>query len=135
MSLPSDVMATGTKVNESEVAWSLEFLPSAVAALVADAQAILGGEVLTVRGDKVWWTIPEPSGQEAVYSWDTIPRRLDEPWSEFVLRSAVETREWADRFALQMNRLHIVAAGTYFLYCLTWVREGEYESLGKQGAG
>jgi hypothetical protein len=84
---------------------------------VPDANTILG-------------VIPNRSGEQGVYHWCAPDRQLDEPWTDFVRRSADLARQAINGLRVEDEVRPDLA--TFVRYNLTYVSESEYARLGHQ---
>lgn len=114
-----------------EYGWTRSQVPEVVEILRGKQLAILGGELWWVlEGSNSWnGLIPQRSGPDAVYAWET-KRRRKEPWSRFVARCAADTLAAVTRWPRPQD-LPADLPGQV-LYNLTWVDESEYGQLGNR---
>jgi len=87
---PSEVFETG----DGLCAWRRDRLPDIMMDLSGQGHAILGGEVWVVEGSLFTPLSPTRDGGWAIFSWESPPRVLGEPWEHYVsrtLREAVDT--------------------------------------------
>jgi hypothetical protein len=125
---PTDLVRRAFRASNGELGWSRDDARLAVAVLVKEQRAILGGELWWIPEGRNDWTglIPQRQGPDAVYPWAT-ERDAGEQWSAFVLRCADETLQAVERWP-GINELRPDLGGR-ILYNLTWVSETQYREL------
>lgn len=75
-------------------AWRRDNLPDVAIDLAKDGLAIVGGEVWVVEGNLFSPLSPTRDGGWTIFSWESPPRLLGEPWEHYVtrtLREALDT--------------------------------------------
>lgn len=75
-------------------AWRRDSLPDVAMDLANGGHAIVGGEVWVVEGNLFSPLSPTREGGWAIFSWESPPRLLGEPWEHYVtrtLREALDT--------------------------------------------
>jgi hypothetical protein len=83
--LPEPVTAVAYRASNGELAWRRHDLPTALAAVAASGQAVLGG----------WHgLIPDRhGGPDGVWHWSTTPRAATEGWQEYCNRVAADSAQ------------------------------------------
>jgi hypothetical protein len=123
---PIELEREAFQVN-GEFGWTRAQIPEVVKILRSHHIAILGGELWWVQeSGEYFGSIPQRHGPPAVYPWDTR-RGPNEPWSQFVDRSAAETLEAVQRWPASEDLPNRTSGRV--LYNLTWVSEEEFDAL------
>jgi hypothetical protein len=93
--LPEPVTAVAYRASNGELAWRRHDLPTALAAVAASGQAVLGGEVWVALGNGRWHgLIPDRhGGPDGVWHWSTTPRAATEGWQEYCNRVAADSAQ------------------------------------------
>jgi len=122
MKLPSDIEKKAFK-SGNEYAWKQDDIPSVIEALLLAKQAILGGELWMLQGNKIIGLIPQKSGPPAVYPWET-ERINGERWDVFIKRCAEETQNAIAKYSVDEDMFLLPGDKIYFN--LSWISEEEY---------
>lgn len=125
---PSELAQRSYKASNGELAWSRQDAGLAIAILVQQQHAILGGELWWVPDGAHEWTglIPQRQGPDAAYPWETT-RAVTEDWPDFVVRCAENSLKAIERWPAVEDLP--TRLGGRILYNLTWVSEREYREL------
>ena len=128
---PEDLKNAAFRAVNGEYGWTRAQVAPVVEILRGKQLAILGGELWWVLDGSASWNgvIPQRSGPDAVYTWET-KRRRKEPWARFVARCASDTLAAVDDWPAPED-LPADLPGR-ILYNLTWVDEAEYSQLGSR---
>ena len=91
--LPAHATAQAFKAANGEYAWKRADVATALGAISASGQAVLGGEVWVVTKGRRLGLVPSSDGQEPprVWHWDTAEQERSEPWREYCARTAAES--------------------------------------------
>jgi hypothetical protein len=88
---PPDLEQGTFRLSNGEFGWTRDQITRVVHVLVEHNLGILGGELWWIPpGADTFDLIPQADGGRACYTW-TIEQRADEPWPDFVRRSAAES--------------------------------------------
>jgi len=88
---PPDLEQGTFRLANGEFGWTRDQIPRVVQILVEHNLGILGGELWWIPpGADTFRLIPQANMGAACYTWET-EQKPDEPWPEFVLRSAAES--------------------------------------------
>jgi len=127
---PEELKNAAFRAVNGEYGWTRSQVPPVVEILRGKQLAILGGELWWVLEGNSWnGVIPQRSGPDTVYTWET-KRRRKERWSGFVARCASDTLVAVNRWPPPED-LPVDLPGQ-ILYNLTWVDEAEYSQLGSR---
>jgi hypothetical protein len=119
MTLPPELERAAFRCANGEYAWRPQDVPRAVKHLAESGVAILGGELWMVIEDAIYPIIPAVTGPPIVWTW-SCDRQPDEPWLNYVARSAEAARDATRDFSLEGIKQ---PRGADFYFNLTWASE------------
>jgi hypothetical protein len=126
MSPASDVPAAGAFVaSNGELAWRRQDIEQALHVLRDSGQAILGGEVWLITGEKSWTgVIPQRGGGPSnVWSWTTDGRSSGESSRDYCRRTVAESVDKLRAMPVEQKMPHELIENLRFN--LTYVAEPE----------
>ncbi len=122
--LPSEILAKAFRAPNGELAWRPDDVPEVIEAFVGLGQAVWGAELWWVQRPSWMGLVPTSDGSPpGVWSWEPAPQTRDEAWSDYVERTAGETREAMRVLDLESWVHPDVLPGIYFN--LEGVAEGD----------
>ena len=133
MEFSAELLAKAYEARNGELAWARGDIGAAIEAVVAGREAILGGEAWVVPGaNTIVGVIGNHNCEHAVYHWSVPDRQGDEPWPDFVRRSATIAVRAIDQLAVEGEVRPDLAA--FVRYNLTYVTEAEYGALSPEAS-
>lgn len=123
--LPESVTSVAYRASNGELAWRRDDVATALAAIAASGQAVLGGEVWVTLGEGRWTgLVPDRhGGPDGVWAWDNKPRSQGETWREYCDRAARESERFLAGMQVEAEADPTVLNKLY--YNFTYIRESD----------
>ena len=119
---PRELAAAAFRAGD-EAAWPPKLAAEAVEWFCSHGYAVLGTELWLLKDATIQSLPIGLSGMREVHG-NTLNREMEEAWSSFVTRAALETRDYLQSF----KPSDIVEDGQVY-FNVTWVSEADFEQL------